>query len=346
MSVVLAVFMPAVRAEPFFRQQMPDFYSYQNMGGDTAYGLVTPSYVSGPWDSSGLCFLTALANALYYLDKRFSIPLFDLSYKGEEHRNRTWLERYNYLMEAMEIADLNFSKQLALDIMLGQIEKFESQNGWDLSKKLGNPYSANESRQQTIYAVMDKYYEVNKRYQGVLSFFSSREMYYRIIDVLTGPVISKMDFPDYLLKSYLQYARHMTGSGSLDSAVKSLSFHLVKTSYSPFDFIYQQTLSSDLPLIIKMTAGDSEYLKERYWSYHAVTVAGVEKDKGKRVLWVSDPENTPYGQGKGFPYFNNDPVPVGQQYYSMLELGEDGKTVTSGPYEGAIVELIYLLEFK
>lgn len=121
----------------------------------------------------------------------------------------------------------------------------------------------------------------------------------------------------------------ITATGLIDSGYNTM-----------FDLYYDELIGCE-DVVLWMEGTDS------WWwsgSFHMVTGAGVEQDKGERKLWFADPDRGKDGEtGWGHPYQDTDPIPVGQQYYTMATFGADGRTFATGPYAGASISHIQTL---
>ncbi|WP_062261185.1 hypothetical protein [Endozoicomonas arenosclerae] len=306
-----------LRAESVFRPHVPDFYQHQQSGperfnppGSPPLPL-SPGYDNGEWHEAdgGYCMYTALTNAFYALEKQFGLMLFDFTQLGTRHKNRSWLERAIYLLEDMVI----WSTQSPSPMLENYVERA----------------SLKSSVSQCCY---NSFYTQNScvmAFQRQSSFRSPERLDFKPAGNKQLK-IQALRYIDLLLEEHDYINRQL---GLPDDNNRNL--------YTMYSAIHQVMMETNHVVIIVLKGwGD-------YWwagSFHAVTVAGIENDHGQHLIWVSDPDNTMNGSGWGYPLSGNQTLPIGAEHYDPLEvLPEDGRTIMSGPYEGAEIDKIFIL---
>jgi hypothetical protein len=89
---------------------------------------------------------------------------------------------------------------------------------------------------------------------------------------------------------------------------------------------------------------------DNWWgNFHVLTLAGFDGGLGAgATIYLADPNDTlrngTTAAGWGVPYAANAAMPVGQAHYGAFTIGNDGMTITSGAYNGSMIEQVYLMK--
>ena len=125
-----------------------------------------------------------------------------------------------------------------------------------------------------------------------------------------------------------------------EAAGETEVIHRMKPDDSLYDVVLEKMLHTKQPVMIYLTSENRQYR----WSYHALSVAGIEREKTNRRLWVADPHNTLYGDGRCYYYKEQDEFPAGKKHFQEIVIGDDGKTIIDGPYTDATIALVLTIE--
>ncbi|CAG0964926.1 hypothetical protein PHYC_00929 [Phycisphaerales bacterium] len=94
--------------------------------------------------------------------------------------------------------------------------------------------------------------------------------------------------------------------------------------------------------------GDSN--NGHWWgNFHVLTLAGVDGALGTNArAFLADPNDSYRGgahsAGWGVPYAATDALPMGADFYASITIGADGRTFTSGAYNGSAIDQIWLMQ--
>lgn len=87
-----------------------------------------------------------------------------------------------------------------------------------------------------------------------------------------------------------------------------------------------------------------------WWgNFHVLTLAGVDGALGTNArAFLADPNDSyrsgAHSGGWGVPYAGTDALPMGADYYASISIGADGRTFTSGAYNGSAIDQIWIMQ--
>ena len=249
------------------------------------------------------------------------------------HRTGSWLERLNYIYEDVAINERNNDVDTAFSVIVDELEEYNSHSE-NPDEMVNIPACETPCRNREILDILSKtFLQLHAKGANIINFFEGNNFAgSSISNLLLWSAVNRDDYPAHRLESYQKY--------EFDCLMSEHKMHMKSYSSVGFDLIYYLMTKTTSAIIIRLVPDLKDRTKKHNWSYHALTVAGIDLDKDQRALWVSDPADTPTGYGVGHDYLEGSELPVGQSYYTPLKLEDNGRTVKTGIYKGAKIEFI------